>query len=121
MMCLSCRLRVRQSARERNRQLREHLLRRYGNACRCCGIRQFEFLTLDHVYNDGHIERKMIPSPLTLYRKILERRGKDRRYQLLCWNCNLAKAKYGLCPHQASGRARGPALKAPGRQPATVA
>jgi hypothetical protein len=45
------------------------------------------------------------------------------RYQLLCWNCNLAKAHYGRCPHRsAARRARGPALlKAPGRRPATVA
>jgi hypothetical protein len=118
--CSVCRVALKHATRRRNREVRQELLARLGNACRCCGERTPEFMTLDHVQNDGYLER-MTVSPSTMYLRILKSAVVDRRYQLLCWNCNMAKAKYGLCPHQAR-RARGPALpKAPGRHPATVA
>jgi hypothetical protein len=92
--------------KKRQRDVREAVLRRYGNACRCCGERNF--LTIDHVFNDGHIERKTLGARSLLY-KLLREEGLNPRYQLLCWNCNEAKRIYGRCPHKSQRQA--PALR----------
>jgi hypothetical protein len=100
-MCSVCREIIRRRARQRNRTFRANLLARYGNVCRCCRERTFEFLTIDHVENDGHIERRRL-APSAFYRRLFANPVDRRRYQILCWNCNLAKAHYGTCPHQAA-------------------
>jgi len=122
LMCSRCSELQRKRARQRSRQLRQDLLERYGNRCRCCGeSRSYKFLTLDHVNNDGYLERRTVSSPVALYRRILQHSGISSRYQLLCWNCNMAKAHYGRCPHQTSRRTRGPALAQAGGRQSTVA
>jgi hypothetical protein len=71
----------------------------YGDKCQCCGESNPLFLTLDHVNNDGHIERKQF-SQGGLYSRIIQRNFPDI-YQLLCWNCNTGKRRNnGVCPHQ---------------------
>jgi hypothetical protein len=71
----------------------------YGNKCSCCGETEPLFLTLDHVNNDGHIERKAF-SQGNLYGRVI-REGFPNRFQLLCWNCNQGKRRNnGVCPHQ---------------------
>jgi hypothetical protein len=120
--CFRCRRRHRAYNRRRENRTREELLDLYGARCQCCGVRFRQFLTLDHLFNDGHIERRRIRTSYILYRRILTGKASKDRYQLLCYNCNLSKAHYGVCPHQAAPRPRGPALvKAPGRRPGTVA
>lgn len=82
----------------------------YGGAvCRCCGEKEFKFLSLDHIYNDGHVERKLMKERCagsTMY-EMLRRNGfpnKDR-YQVLCMNCNFGKKlNNGVCPHQTAVR-----------------
>ena len=70
--------------------------------CACCGDPHLEFMTIDHINNDG-----------AAHRRELNTRGGDKFYrwlrnnnyppgfQILCFNCNHAKAIYGVCPHQA--------------------
>jgi hypothetical protein len=72
----------------------------FGGKCKCCGENELHLLTLDHVFNDGHQERKVIPQS-ALRRKILKGQISDlSRYQALCWNCNLGKRTAGgVCPH----------------------
>ena len=71
----------------------------YGNKCACCGETEPLFLTLDHVNNDGHIERKAF-SQGNLYGRVIREEFPDR-FQLLCWNCNQGKRRNnGVCPHQ---------------------
>lgn len=85
-------------ARQRNRELREAVIRGYGGRCTCCGISVYEFLTIDHVLNDGNVERKQVCRDAML-RKIIRDQFPDR-YTVLCYNCNLAKAFHGGCPHK---------------------
>ena len=71
----------------------------YGRQCVCCGETNEIFLTLDHINNDGHIERKM-HSQGGLYSRIIQE-GYPDRFQVLCWNCQWGKRKNnGVCPHQ---------------------
>jgi hypothetical protein len=80
------------------KEIRDH----YGHACACCGEDQPEFLTLDHIDGGGTAHRRGLEgnkSALGVYRD-LRKKGFPAGYQTLCWNCNLAKAIFGVCPHQ---------------------
>ncbi len=87
-----------QQSKEINRKLREDVLLIYGNKCVCCDESTFEFLTIDHVNNDGARHRKKVSST-KLYRELRTYGTVNPNYQLLCWNCNITKAKYKKCPH----------------------
>lgn len=84
------------------RSVKLEVINAYGGACACCGETEGGFLTIDHIKGDGNKERRVNGRRLTgdpFYRQ-LRRDGFPRsNYQLLCWNCNCAKAYYGKCPH----------------------
>jgi len=82
----------------RRHKLREEVISAYGEACACCGEHQIEFLAMDHINNDGKEHRKVVP-PSEFY-PWLKRNNYPKGYQVLCNNCNLAKARYGICPHK---------------------
>lgn len=80
----------------------------YGEQCVCCRENGLDFLTLDHVNDDGYKEIKIVnnfrrrPGGWTEYMRILalgyENRPKDR--QTLCFNCQWGKRlNNGFCPH----------------------
>lgn len=82
--------------------LKKQVVDAYGGCCACCGEAKIEFLTIDHVNNDGAAHRRELGvsgGPI-LHRHIIER-GFPADFQILCWNCNGAKGVYGRCPHQA--------------------
>ena len=75
--------------------------------CACCGETTIDFLTLDHVNNDGAAHRKMFFGPNDtksgnwFYRKLRDAGWpNDVPLQVLCANCNLGKMIHGICPHQ---------------------
>lgn len=73
----------------------------YGGVCNCCGEREQLFLQLDHVHNDGHLDRKKNKTSAKLWAKLKRQGWPKDRYQLLCANCNHGKAiNGGVCPHQ---------------------
>ena len=73
----------------------------YGSFCKCCGENNVKFLSIDHVNNDGNKERKTKGGSTNyLYNKIINQ-DFPNRYQILCFNCNLGKARNnGICPHK---------------------
>lgn len=83
---------------QRVRDLRTEVFNAYGHYCNCCGIDQYEFLTIDHVHNNGAEERREIGNNMKIVRKIIED-GFPSGYQVLCWNCNAAKQYHNGCPH----------------------
>jgi len=82
--------------------LREKILALYGSNCNCCGESKNEFLTIDHVKNNGSSERKKFGHRQTLYNAILEKGYTPLEYQILCMNCNWGKRRLGICPHKVS-------------------
>jgi len=83
-------------------KIRDNILVHYGDKCACCGEHRREFLTIDHINNDGHRERKKLDCrgySGGFYHSIIKR-GFPDHYQILCWNCNCAKGRYGQCPHE---------------------
>ncbi len=84
-------------------ELKEKVYSAYGNACACCGETQPEFLTLDHVNNDGNIHRKEMGGQAESFLKWIIANEYPRTVQILCWNCQWGKVKnHGICPHQAT-------------------
>lgn len=82
-------------------QLRAEMIEAYGGRCNCCAEAEESFLQLDHVENDGHIDRKEHKTSAKLFAKLKALGWPRERYQLLCANCNFGKfMNGGVCPHQ---------------------
>ena len=90
---------VNEYEKTRRRQIRKEVLEYYGGIpprCACCGEQIEQFLTVDHI--DGSKKKdKLGGVPFYFY---LKRMGFPEELQILCYNCNNAKGKYGICPHQ---------------------
>lgn len=84
----------------RRAQTRSDVFERYGGKCACCGEATQEFLTIDHMNNDGGKERRALGKTggVNFYRW-LRLSGYPDGYQVLCFNCNCAKGVFGKCPH----------------------
>lgn len=74
------------------------VLKNYGGKCNCCGETEEAFLCIDHVNNDGKKHRKEIGKGY-LYTWLKDHNFPKDNFQILCWNCNLAKFHKGICPH----------------------
>lgn len=88
--------------RNYDKRLRAAVLKKYGNKCACCHESLVCFLTIDHINNDGKIDRidKGLVGRQWLTHLIKNPKRKD--IQLLCWNCQEAKRIYKKCPHKMS-------------------
>lgn len=81
------------------RKLKREVVDAYGGKCMCCGDTHWQFLTVDHINNDGATQRKTIHSGNSFY-YYLKRNGFPRdEYALLCMNCNWCKGVFGHCAH----------------------
>jgi hypothetical protein len=84
--------------RKRYSERRKMVFDHYGNKCACCGETQPTMLNIDHINNDGSKHRKEIGNKI-LYDWLVEN-GLPDGFQTLCYNCNIAKARLGYCPHK---------------------
>jgi len=93
--------RKRELDNKRHRINKEIVIKAYGGKCVCCGERIIEFLTIDHLDGGGQKHRESLGSKYSsvqLY-KWLIRNDFPENFQLLCFNCNITKGLYGVCPH----------------------
>lgn len=67
--------------------------------CACCGETHLEFLTVDHMNNNGAEHRKS-GRFRDLQLELLRNGFKASDYQILCMNCNFALGHSGYCPHK---------------------
>ncbi len=82
-----------------NRRVREEVISKYGNLCRCCGETNSLFLSIDHINNDGASRRDEQGTGWGLCYWI-KRNNYPDDFQILCMNCNTGKARNkGVCPH----------------------
>ncbi len=68
--------------------------------CQCCGETCLEFLTLDHINNDGKYDKNGKGS--NPYYKIIKKPIETLllNYRVLCFNCNCGRSvNGGECPH----------------------
>jgi hypothetical protein len=74
----------------------------YGGAvCVCCGETHFEFLTIDHIKNNGFSHRKAVGNDIYNW---LKQNCYPKGYRVLCMNCNFARGLCGTCPHEKESR-----------------
>jgi hypothetical protein len=85
--------------RIRRLKIRQDVLKKYGNKCNCCGEKEYTFLAIDHVGNDGNKHRKELKyKDITVW---AYRNGYPNNLQILCHNCNHGKyLNGGICPHK---------------------
>jgi hypothetical protein len=94
--------------RKYTKKLKDQVYAKYGGyVCACCGEDIVEFLTLDHVNNDGRKHREALGgvskgSGKSLYKWIIDH-DFPAMFQILCCNCNYGKKlNKGVCPHRKS-------------------
>jgi hypothetical protein len=73
--------------------------------CVCCGESRLEFLGLDHINNDGAAHRRSMgihgrAGGTHFYTQLRLTGYTYRDLVVACFNCNMARAFYGRCPHQ---------------------
>jgi hypothetical protein len=90
--------RQRSYMKHHRKSLWKKVLDAYGSVCACCGEKQNEFLTTDHI-NGGGSEHLRKRGTVGIYRDIIKEGFPRDKYQILCMNCNWAKSVYGKCPH----------------------
>lgn len=79
-----------------------------GGKCACCGEREPEFLTVDHIHGGGSKIRNKQGFRRNevyyweIYRAMKSGVSVASKYQLLCSNCNLSKHLGGMCAHKRS-------------------
>lgn len=85
------------------RRLKLLVLNHYSNnklQCACCGESIFEFLTIDHINNDGAEHRKNLGITGQRFYRWLKSNNFPEGFQVLCMNCNWSKGQFGFCPHK---------------------
>lgn len=99
-------LRAAESAKTKRNQdrCRDEVYEAYGGyKCNCCNESERMFLSIDHINNDGALERRSgkysgAGSPFYLW---LRKNNFPKGYQVLCMNCQTGKHRNGgVCPHQ---------------------
>ena len=94
-----------------NRLIADRRMKGVCIGCACCGQSDERFLSIDHIHNDGAIRRKADRKHAKPYRIIKD--GFPSDFQILCFNCNFAKQKFGICPHEIDRIKAGLPLKCP--------
>lgn len=101
--CLKCIKIQTRYVRNARYNARATILSYYGRACACCGETIEKFLTIDHINNDGSIQRSKFASEHCYYANVakLIKLGKaPTDLRILCCNCNMGRARNGgICPH----------------------
>ena|ERR1035441_500387 len=81
-------------------RLKKEVFDAYGNKCKCCGEKELEFLSVDHINGDGSKHRKEIGAGSKIYLWLKNHGFPQGEFRLLCMNCNWAKGVFGYCPHE---------------------
>lgn len=82
---------------------RMEALAHYGGKCACCGEAEPAFLVIDHIDGGGNKHRKEVFGRHEGHGPFIHWLWKNDfppGFQVLCANCNTAKAYYPVCPHQ---------------------
>jgi hypothetical protein len=82
------------------RNRRVEAIKHYGGKCVCCGEETIEFLSLDHINDDGAAHRQEHGTSSAVHRWLKNHNYPEGVVQVMCYNCNAAKSFVeGGCPH----------------------
>lgn len=98
VLCYNCLMIAKREPKRISKEF-EKFLAVYGCKCACCGESDPLALTMDHINEDGKIDRTNQGSAMIIKKAVLKPDFDE--YQTLCWSCNRAKSlNGGVCPHQ---------------------
>lgn len=84
-------------------KVKDEVFTHYGGyICNCCGETERMFLTIDHIHGNGNEHRRSVKGAGSYICPWIRANGfPEDMFQVLCYNCNLAKAKNNnICPHK---------------------
>ncbi len=100
-------LRAKKARPTKYKETWQKLFEHYGFGCNCCGETNKSFLCIDHINNDGNIQRKrdkVESGGLAFHIRIIKQNFPND-LQILCFNCNMGKYRIGgICPHTEDGQ-----------------
>ena len=67
--------------------------------CACCKEKEYDFLCIDHINGKKAVGHTKEHSSYRLYKWLISH-GFPEGFQVLCFNCNLAKLFFDICPHK---------------------
>jgi len=70
--------------------------------CSCCGETILDFLTIDHINQNGTQHRKKHKITGHIYKWLIDKHL-PKGFDVLCFNCNLSRSfpyNNGICPHK---------------------
>ena len=79
--------------------LKDKVMRMYGEECYCCGESNKLFLTIEHLGNWGKNHRKASGGGTAMLKDILSWDYSPDYIAIACYNCNMAARYNGKCPH----------------------
>ncbi len=90
--------------RARQLDIKQEVFDAYGNECTCCGETIPEFLQVDHIDGGGCKHRVEVLGGKNrgghaFYKWLKDQGFPKDNFQLLCANCNFAKGRFKVCPH----------------------
>ena len=101
-LCTSCNTKANLEGKKYRAAIKQETFKAYGGViCSCCKITEIEFLTLDHMEGNSWRNYKWRAGD-KLYLE-LRRANYPPGFQVLCFNCNIARYNNGgICPHAKS-------------------
>ena len=86
-----------------NDKCRKTVIEHYGGKCECCGETIYQFLTIDHINNNGCKHRKEVGQGRN-FMVWLIKHSFPKEFRVLCFNCNCGRSiNGGICPHKQNG------------------
>lgn len=101
--CIECKKKYDRAWYKQRRRIALQKLSAETPFCACCGEIEYNFLGVDHINGGGNKHRKELKGNCTALVNYLFKHDFPRaQFQVLCWNCNMSKGFFGICPHQTS-------------------
>ncbi len=99
---------MKKSLQERSAQCKLEVFSHYSKEisdsdvpiCACCKYDDIRFLTLDHIDGRKHLPKKEQKLKSFGLWSHIKKIGLPEGYQILCFNCNIAKSTSKFCPHE---------------------
>lgn len=98
-ICRKCNNEAGTEALAKNRRA---AIERLGSACACCGINNYDLLSIDHINGGGAKDRNSFKKwkHYIKHLNILPINELKQKYRCLCYNCNYTRGFWGKCPHE---------------------
>lgn len=90
--------------KERKTEIKLKVISHYSPSlkCVCCGESEWNFLSIDHIHNNGNLHKKQnknLHGGASMYYWLIKHNF-PKGFQVLCMNCNFGKRMNdGICPH----------------------